>query len=214
MLLIAAANNLTAIAQNIGIEVMAGPELKSVRGSKPFESIFGQNINLTTGIGIAYELNENSYINTKVLYERKGGRNKYDLRDANNQNAGKATYSANFDYIAIPVQYRREFGGKIRFQAGAGMYGGYLAESTIVTRSSNTSIGENSTTVDTKSYKRIDLGLTASINTYIPLNQSLKLVIGINDNIGLINTSDVKLADGGSIKHNSVALTAGINCKL
>jgi len=199
--------NTNAISQNLQLEVIGGPALTSVRGSETYKSMYKSTINLTAGIGLAYRLTENSYINTKVLYERKGGKLDFTLRDANNQSTGDGSTRAAFDYITIPVQWRYETGNKIRFQAGAGIYGAYLLQQSYITRAKNLPEADN-TMVATDYYQRFDFGASVSATTYIPLNESLKLAIGVNDNFGLINADKKTSTD---IKHNSLSLTTGIS---
>lgn len=202
-----------SIGQDLQLEIIGGPALTSFYGAKGYRSIYKQMINITTGVGLAYSLNEKSYINAKLLYERKGGKNESDMRDAYNNNIGEVTFRAAYDYITLPVQYRREIGNKVRFQFGAGIYGAYLVEQSYIQRADGNPQFDY-TEVHTDYYKRFDFGISVSANTYIPVNESLKIIIGVNNNLGLLGTNKIELADDGSIKHNSLALTAGVSVKL
>lgn len=64
----------------------------------------------------------------------------------------------------------------------------------------------------TNQYNRFDFGISASAGTYIPLSQSLQLLISINDNLGLLNI--IKQSGVFAPKHNSLALTTGVSFKL
>ena len=72
----------------------------------------------------------------------------------------------------------------------------------------------NSVDDQTDLFKSFDFGLTASFKTYIPLTEKINAMIGLDDNLGLINVSAVPVGDGGTIKHNSIGVIIGLNLGL
>lgn len=205
-----------SLAQKLELELLLRPTLTSLRGNQIVKDIYGPTINFSTGVNVQYLLKKNSFVSLCILYEKKGGRDETHivLNDAQNQPYADGTvlFESNFDYITIPIQCGKKFGDKIQYQFGLGVYTGFLMKQKNVTKGIN---GLFDITEDnTDSYTNIDFGLSGSFSMYIPIQQSIAIKVGLDDYLGLVNTSDVPVVDDGTIKHNSFGLTLGLNFKL
>jgi|GEM_PF-2086906 len=213
-LVIACTMSTKVIGQNIQLEVIAAPTLTSLYGSKP-ASEYNPAINFSAGVGASYKIHKSSYLSARLLFEKKGAKT-----DAVEVNIGNDVYKydgrMNLSYITLPVQWQEEFGNKIHFRIGAGVYGAYMVHQnykfdaqgdySIAGLKNHTEVSN----IDT--YNRFDFGISASASTYIPLNESLQLLIGINDNFGLLEI--LKSSDAYTAKVNSLALTTGLSIKI
>ncbi|MBX2966793.1 MAG: outer membrane beta-barrel protein [Cyclobacteriaceae bacterium] len=203
-------------AQGIELELLFQPALTSLRGNETIKRNFDPAINFSAGVGINYFLNASSVINVYVLYDKKGGKGEsyLEIRDPQNQIISQeiATYKSNYDYITIPIQWGQTFGGKVKFQFGIGLYGGYLLKHELMAKGIDGIVDGKENNTD--KFKKFDFGLSASFCMYIPIDELASIKIGLNDNLGLINVSNVPVADDGTIKHNSLGLSLGLNYRI
>ena len=201
--------------QGIEIEVLARPALTSLRGNDVVKKNLDPVIKFSTGLGVNYFLNDKSLLSLGIFYDRKGGRGKDEFFISTGPNPPDGTESVvvtntvNFDYITIPIQWGQRFGQKIKYQFGIGVYTSLLLKCQVVTEGLTTERDDNTDTI-----KKLDVGLSASFNMLIPITKVVSVKAGIDDNYGLINVSDVPVYEDGTIKHNSLGLSAGLNIRL
>lgn len=176
---------------------------------------FEPTTNFSFGFGINYFLTKRSTINLSVLYDNKGGKSDYYLVLKDDQNhiidEGWVNGQMKFDYVTIPFQWSYRLGTKIKYQFGIGLYIGYLLKEEQVITGLNGKI--NKTEDLTTTFKNFDFGFSSSFNLYIPIKDALSFRVGLYENLGMINTSDVNMAGDTAIKHNSIGLIFGLNFK-
>lgn len=203
-------------SQGLEVELTARPALTSLRGNDGVKNNFDPTVNFSTGLGLNYFLKNKSIINFAVLYDNKGGRGESDiiLRDEQGQVIGEGTLTneANFDYITIPIQWGQRLGQKIKYQFGIGLYTSIILKSELISKGLDGQVNTNENNTD--KFKTLDFGLSASFNVFIPFNDKFSIKVGLDDNLGLINTSDVPVSDNGTIKHNSVGISIGLNYRV
>jgi hypothetical protein len=204
----------SAQTQSIEGEIILRPALTSLRGNDVIEENLDPAFNMSFGMGVNFLLTEKKLINVALLYEKKGGRDEHTvmLRDETNAPIGtaKGKFESNFQYVSIPVQYGFRFGKTINYEAAIGVYAALLLK-----QESKTEFAQFVDERDeTDLYKSFDFGASVSFSAYVPVGESLHLKLGVTDNLGVVNVSDVPVADDGTIKHNSLALVAGINYRL
>jgi hypothetical protein len=204
------------LSQGLELELTVRPALTSLRGNDVVKDNFDPTVNFSTGIGLNYFLKNNSIINFGILYDKKGGRGKSNiiLRDDQDQVIGEGTLTneANFDYITVPIQWGRRFGQKIKYQFGIGLYTSFILKQELISKGLDGQVNTNENNTD--KFKTLDFGLSASFNVFIPFNDKLSIKVGLDNNLGLINTSDVPVSDNGTIKHNSLGLSIGLNYRM
>jgi len=136
------------------------------------------------------------------------------LRDEQNQPIGDGivTTESNFDYVTIPVQWAQRFGKKVKYQFGVGFYASFLIKSELVVSAFPGFVDSKENRTDLS--RRLDMGLIASFSISLPIKESISVKLVLDDNLGLLNISDVTVADNGTIKNNSLGLTIGLAVKL
>lgn len=201
-------------AQGFELEVFVRPALTSLRGNDIVKDNLDPAINLSTGISANCFLNKNSIMSLTILYDKKGGRGESHTTLRGFQNEiiaeGTLTHQSNFEYVTIPLQWRARRGQKLKYEFGIGVYTGFLLRQETASKG----LGSSSTEDDTGMFRKFDFGLSTSFNLLIPLNDSVAVKVGVNDNLGLMNVSDVPVADKGTIEHNSLGLLVGIGFQL
>lgn len=201
-------------SQKTQIEILFRPTLTSLRGNPAVETNFNSTIHTSVGLGANYFVRENSIINVGLLFDKKGasGSSLFQIRDAQNQLVGEETveFASKFDYITIPVEWGKRFGGKIKYQFGIGLYASYLL------RAEQTQTGTSLKTAEvvTNNYTKLDFGLSASFSMYVPVGKKISAKIGLVDNLGLANISSLAIANNGAIRNNLFGLTIGLNYRL
>jgi len=204
------------IGQKHELELIIRPALTSLRGNEFVKNNLDPKLSLSAGIAFHYALKENSALNFTILYDTKGGSTETYIvyRDQQGQiiDEVNVTINANYHYITIPVQWQKRFGQKITYQFGAGIYTSFLLKQEDMAKGLNGSIDD--TQDRTEMSKTIDFGVVASFSSFFPINEQLSLKIGIDNLLGIANVSAVPVSDNGTIKHNSLGLSAGLILKL
>lgn len=200
--------------QGFEIDIVGRPSITSLRGNEGVKKNFDPTYYFSTGLRANYFYNNKSFVNFAILYDQKGGKGEsvIVLRDEQNQIIEKDIVSneSYFKYITIPIQWGQRFGQKFKYEFGAGLYTSFLLKNQVTSKG----LGLNSTDDRTNNFKNVDIGLSISFNAYIPIKDNFALKFGLNDNLGIINTSDIPVMNNGTIKHNSIGLLAGLNFRL
>jgi len=200
--------------QELEIDIVARPAITSLRGNEGIKNNFDQTNYFSAGLGANYFYNNKSFLNLTILYDQKGGKGESTiiLRDEQNQIIGEGTVSneSYFQYVTIPVQWGQRFGDKFKYEFGIGFYTSFLLKNELTSKG----LGLNSTEDQTNNFKNADIGLSLSFNAYIPIKDNLAIKVGLNNNLGIVNTSDVPVMNNGAIKHNSIGLLIGLNFRL
>lgn len=142
-------------------------------------------------------------LNASLIYDKKG--NKQDvtvliLDGDGNSFELEGTARTNFTYLTIPVRYNYQIGDKIRLEAGTGFYTAFLLKQEL---RQNIFFFISTKENQTNLYKRLDFGLSGSLALVLPAFEKSFLRLGVENNLGLINVSEVPVMNNGSIKHNS-----------
>ena len=196
------------IGQKVEIELLLRPSITSLRGNQLAENNFDPTFNWTYGLSGNFKINESQFISATLLYEDKSI--KGSISGQSMQGVETVELESNFKCLTLPIQWGYRLGNKIKYQFGVGLYTSYL----IRMESSQKSPTFDSVDDQTDLFKTFDFGITASFKTYIPLTKKINAMIGVDDNLGLINVSAVPVGDGGTIKHNSIGVIIGLNLGL
>ena len=186
---------------NIGLEI--GPSLRSLRGNdylKNNDISFG----FSGGLTFQYNFTKLLSLRTNISFERKGLTKKIQATDELGKPIGEITIQSNFDYLTIPLLARFTFGKKIHFFVNAGPFMGYLLKQKEVVEAFE------DYTDNTDDFKRLDFGITTGLGMSIPIQDKLLLTVEIRNNLGMVNTSHISIANDGSIKTISTSLLFGI----
>lgn len=196
------------------VELSFRPALTSLRGNAFLDTMHHSVVRLSASLGMNFSLTEKTIMSVRILYDQKGsaGSNTFWGRDYDNNRTEKITreFRTSYDYISIPVQLRKRFGEKINFQLGLGIYTGYLIKYVSLEEANGLSWRSD----DKKSTRPFDFGISAGAYAYIPVQEKVLLMIGLDDHLGLVNVSSVPVLDDGSIKHNSIGASFGLSYKL
>jgi len=203
-------------SQGLEIELSGGPTLTSLRGNDDIENNYDRTNNFSTGLGINYLYKGKSILNIRFLYDRKGavGESYIVLRDEQNQVIGEGVVinKSTFEYITMPIQWGQRFGKKVKYQFGVGFYTGFLLKQEQTSEGLNGLVNSNEDNTD--SFKKLDFGLSASFSAFFPVKDLFLIKIGLEDNLGLVNTSDVPVKNDGTIKHNSLGISVGLSFRV
>lgn len=182
-----------------------------LNGGLNYSSLRGNNspVKLTPGIsflgGISFEyfIRENISINSNLNFEQKLIKeNGYIyLTDQNGYSeVVKADTKINYNYLVLPIYAGYYFGSKKDFYVNGGFFVGYLLNSNFTSKKFN----DKTDTTDLN--KRIDSGLIFGFGKLFKLNENNDLKLELRENLGLVNTSVVKVYNDGTIKTNSINL--------
>jgi hypothetical protein len=165
------------------------------------------------GINIEYKIKERLSLKFELNYERKSQKadNNIEIRENFDDlpQTYKFTSKKNYDYLIIPVLLKYNFTAQNSFYVNGGPFLGYLLKSQIT---NNLNVPNfNSDDLDTtKDNKKVDFGLSFGLGKIIDLNNNKAINIELRENLGLSNTSNIDVWNGGNVKTNSVNLIVGL----
>lgn len=194
--------------QKTEVEFLLRPSLASLRGNQAVKNNLDPTINLTYGLSANFNIKQNKFIQTTLLYEDKSI--KGSITSQSMQGAETIELVSNFKCLTLPIQWGYRLGKKIKYHFGVGLYTSYLIKAESSQKSTSFSVIDDQTDL----FKHFDFGLSTSFKAYLPLSEKINALIGIDDNLGLINASSVPVADGETIKHNSFGVIIGLNLRL
>jgi hypothetical protein len=191
----------------LGVEF--GPTLSSLRGNTILERYHTSKLSYAAGLFLLYHFKQGISLVTGPAYENKGSKIKEsqyydDLGNPIGIGEGRTEYH----YLTFPILVRKWFGNKDLFFVNTGPYLGYLIKQTSKIKINN---GPTSTIDNTENDKQIDFGIAIGAGLKFPLNNRCNFLLEIRNNLGLINTSDIPVADNGSIKTNTLNLLVGFS---
>jgi hypothetical protein len=165
------------------------------------------------GINVEYKIKERLSLKFELNYERKSQKadNNIEIREHFDDlpQTYKFTSKKNYDYLIIPVLLKYNFTAQNSFYVNGGPFLGYLLKSQIT---NNLNVPNfNSDDLDTtKDNKKVDFGLSFGLGKIIDLNNNKAINIELRENLGLSNTSNIDVWNGGNVKTNSVNLIVGL----
>jgi hypothetical protein len=185
------------------IGINSGITLSHFRGND-LVNRSNSGLGFLVGLDFEYSLKEKLSLRTNVSYETKSIVYKtIVLYDNFGAPTGKNTkIKSTYDYITIPILVKYSFDNKKSFFINGGPFLGFLLNA----KSKAESVDSNNFT---SLNKNLDYGLSFGIGKRFNLNEKNDLNIEIRDNLGLVNTSAVKVINDGTIKTNSVNLILG-----
>lgn len=196
------ASYLKSGAQSLQLDIMMRHTTTNLRCNESLSN--GSSVSFfTAGTGIRLGFNDRNYLTAGIIYDKRG--NKQDvvltiIDEDENSFAVEGTAKTNFTYLTLPVRYNYQIGNKIRFEVGAGFYAALLLKQELSQRILFFILTKEN---QTDLYKRMDFGLSGSLTLVLPAFEKSFLRLGVENNLGLINVSDVPVMNNGSIKHNS-----------
>lgn len=165
------------------------------------------------GINVEYNIKERLSLKFEINYERKSQKadNNIEIRENfdDRPQTYKFTSKKNYDYLIIPVLLKYNFTAQNSFYVNGGPFLGYLLKSQITNNLNVPSF--NSDDLDTtKDNKKVDFGLSFGLGKIIDLNNNKAINIELRENLGLSNTSNIDVWNGGNVKTNSINLIVGL----
>ena len=165
-----------------------------------------------SGINVNYQISTNISIKTGLSYERKGNLSSRLYLGETYMETEKILLHTNFDYMILPLSGSFSFGNNVRYYMDLGAYFGYLLSNKQITEPY---LDYPESEVDgLHNSNRADYGVSVGSGILVPVNSKLLFNIGVQSDIGLINTSKYEVIDNGKVKTNSIALKLGLMYKI
>ncbi len=188
---------------NVKFGVNAGATLSDIRGNEQLD-IYKNAVDYLIGLSMELPLNDNLSVFANVNYERKSVVHKIQFEqnpdfdpNINPNNWDKVNVRLTMQYLSIPVNFKYYLGSSKTFYIHGGPYAAIFIDDKF--KFDGEEIDEISGGSD---FKTLDFGLTLGAGAQIKLNAKHNLSIGIRDNFGLANVSDMNY----DIRTNSLNL--------
>jgi hypothetical protein len=193
----------------IAIGVEGGPNIIFLRGNEIMNQFYDPTIGFSGGATFQYNLGTIVSLHTGLSYERKGAAIRdVVLVDQTGNPTGSYTAHFNYNYLNLPILVRASFGEKTQFFVNAGPYIGYLINQMVVNSDTKKKYD------NTKSNKKIDMGVSAGLGILIPFGEKLAFTLELRNNLGLYNVSALQFYPEGAIKTNSTNFLIGFTYRI
>lgn len=210
-LIILTCSSIALVGQNkIKLGINGGLSYTNLRGNDLTES-YDAKFSVLAGTSFEYFFYENISLGLNINYESKGVKdNGYlEFTDINGSSEVLQSDSVlNYNYLVLPMYINYYFGTKKDFYVNTGLFAGYLLSANLSSKKF-----DNKTDVS-NSTKKIDGGLQFGFGKTFRFNDKNELKVELRESLGLINISDVKVYDDGTVKTNSLNLILNWNFNL
>jgi len=189
--------------------IHTGANLNSARGNGFPTGEPNNNTGLNFGLDLEYKLSQRFSLKAMPQIDRNGWQFRnllfQGLSPATTLQKGSAV--TRLIYLNLPVTANYFFGHRIKYYVGAGAFGGVLLNEklTINQKVAEGAIIAASGTY-TNYYKRLNFGLSFNAGAQFPLTKTVKLNLGLQENLGLVNIHK----NAGSIRTNSLSCLVGV----
>jgi Outer membrane protein beta-barrel domain len=199
--------------KKVELGLVVRPTFTSIRGDENLKD-FSATLKWSFGLQANYFLTNKSAIYTSLIYDPKGAVKKTSqpyLDDSGNVIGTSYTESdLEFNYLSLPIQWKSQFGSKIKLEFGVGVYFSYLLEQHTRTNETTPDYTYFFEAEETNQFKKLDCGASLSFGVLIPISDSFYVRGGLDGNFGLIDATK-KSYLGSSLFHNSMGLNCSIN---
>ena len=191
--------NFSFAQNNLKFGINGGMTYSSFRGNPSVEN-FNSGIDFLTGFSFEYNLKERFSLIVNLNYDRKRASQSLYTEFIENPDDpgfyGNVKIILKKQFITLPILVRYKFGNKNDFYINGGPFISYLLKSQLSNDYDNTSSNE------TKNFKKIDYGLAFGIGKTFKLKNNNEISFEIRENLGLTDISSIN----GPIKTNSFNL--------
>lgn len=197
--------------KKVELGLVIRPTFTSIRGNENLKD-FSATIKWSFGLQANYFLTNKSTIYASLLYDPKGAmenKNFSYIDEGGQPQIGQSKIESDFTYLTIPVQWKFQFGYKVKWELGAGMYLSYLLVQRTKINQTKPDSMYNYEAEETNLFKKLDFGTTMSFGVLIPISDSFYIRGGLDGNFGLIDATENSYL-GSNLFHNSM----GLNCSL
>ena len=195
----------------VKLGVNGGLNYSSLRGNDLTEDLIKPGFSYLAGFSFEYFIKDNLSINSNLNFEQKLANENgyvYLTDEYGYTDVVKADTKIKYNYLVLPVYASYYFGTKNDFYVNGGAFVGFLINSKMTSKKFNDS------TDTTDLNKTTDLGLVFGFGKLFKLNEKNNLKVELRENLGMVNTSDVKVYNNGTIKTNSINLILNWNFSL
>ncbi len=185
-------------------------------------SAYGNGISKTvngalTGLHIGghFKIQKTKHFGLKAIlaYDQNGWAYR-SLTFVDNNGTGLATGDllSKLNYINLPLLAEYSFGDKIKFNLDAGVFVGYLLSNKMIRKIKEPVASTQKTSSSFR--KSANLGVSVGGGVQIPVSAKIKLDLGIQNNLGLLNIYKSATTNTSTIKTNAFSVLCGITFNL
>ncbi|MCE2996331.1 MAG: outer membrane beta-barrel protein [Cyclobacteriaceae bacterium] len=198
--------------KKVELGLVVRPTFTSIRGDESLKD-FSATLKWSFGLQANYFLTDKSSISASLVYDPKGAVENTTfsyINEVGQTQIGQSKTESDFTYLTIPVQWKFQFGYKVKLEVGAGMYFSYLLEQRTKINETTPDGNYFFEAEETNQFKKLDFGASLSFGVLIPISDSFYVRGGLDGNLGLIDATE-KSYLGSSLFHNSMGLNCSIN---
>ena len=200
-----------SFSQDFKFGIELGPSVNFLRGSYQLYYTYKPEptIKYFAGLNFEYQFTENFSLKTRLIFENKGGLISYKSIDGFDSSQGNVTRNFTYEYISIPILIKYKLGKQKRFYLTSGFSLGYLLQRRL--RINYFDQYQSELIYSTSNTQKIDFGILMGFGWDIQISEKINFTMVLNNNLGLIDTSNLETYGEGDIKSNSSQLLFGFS---
>lgn len=207
--------------KKIELGIQGGINLGSVYGSGTDFTYLNQNkkdfFGGIVGLQFKYRLSKNYALKTSIQFEQNAIV-LYDITlvDHSFYPYGQGDEIYKQSYINMPIVIERSFGNKIKFNVNGGLFTGILIKDILITKVKQRFIPVGQPprleVFKTKkdNHKSINYGLSFGTGVLFPVSQKIKMLISVQNNLGLLNIANEVRSVDYALYTNSTSFLTGL----
>jgi hypothetical protein len=196
--------------KNIELGFQAGININSAYGDGVADNVKDNMTGLHLGGHFKISMKQQFGLKAILAYDQNGWAYR-NLTFSSGNGSGFETGDLlnRLNYLNLSMLAEQSFGNKIKFYLDGGIFTGYLLSNKMITKIKQPA----SRTYESGSgyRKSMNFGIVAGGGIQIPISAATKLLLGVQDNLGLSNIYKSQGTPGNAtIKTNALIISAGI----
>ena len=194
-----------------------GVNFNSASGNGINKSYRGTQFGFNAGGSIKINCTNNFGVKIIFNYEQYGwAYRSLFLENAAGTDIGKGDIIYKLNYLNFPVLVEYTAGNKIKFNANAGVFVGFLIRNERITKvREGLNGGAPSTSSSSLNYwKAINYGIAVGFGIQMNLTSKIKLNINVRNDVGLANINKPQGTTSNSVKTNSLSISPRLSFPL
>ena len=184
----------------------AGPSLNFMTGNEVLEE-HAPLIGFHGGLTYEVMLKEKLSIKFGLSYERKGSKTTTPLTDLDGNFVEEADIDNRFEYFTVPLLIKYTAQRSPNIFVNAGPYFGVLNSHHFIIKSNSFDQTEDGS----QFFKTFDIGVSTGVGLCLDLNEKLKGMVELRNDLGLYNISSIEIINNGTVNTHALKLIFGIS---
>jgi hypothetical protein len=184
----------------LGLE--AGFNTSTLHGNDTLTYFHNAIADYTGGITLQYYMSKKFSVNSGITYSQTGTKFRLPVKGVSDNAASKAFGHERFYYISIPLSFKVEHGGRLKYFLYGGGYYAFLLKQERAFERCTANYGQK---VRTNEFSKSDVGVTGGLGISYTTQKLMAFTFDVRNNFGLTDISTSTSHLGGTVRTYSTS---------